>query len=143
LAGFLNALPKPTEGSLAREAVDEAFEAWNMFMSLLSFLCDKSDYIGCDELSQEFEDQLKEKVDGLPTLIAMPLLLQLFPPRGITPSSTSLTIPNLLGLSTKEYRNTCLNGFGTADECASVVENSVMDALVRIQGNDVSRWLWY
>jgi len=119
LYDLLNVLPRP-EGAgqnttMAREAVDEAFEALGALCALLSATDTGA------ELRDDFDLDLL--VDGLPMLIALPVLLRW------SGHGEPQVVPAMLGVDEAEYRNGCLSGFGRADECAMLVAQRMVDIL--------------
>ena len=137
-------LPSPAVGSFAREAVDEAFEAFDSFVGFLKWaasLASATDPIGRNEMGKV----LAEKTEGVSALIALPILLQLLPHAQFMSLATSpsvehadeskkpvtptLTVPSLIGISGDEYRSSCLAGFGRAEVCAEAIGRGVLNRL--------------
>ncbi|KAE9408569.1 hypothetical protein BT96DRAFT_953866 [Gymnopus androsaceus JB14] len=117
LCDLLSALPGPSaeteSGRLAREAVDEAMEGLRALADLFDLapgLLKVTDEQTLEDNALELE-RLTEKI---PTLVALPVLLR---------AKGGLDLPSetVLGLSEEDYRNSCLTGFGRADECATPV----------------------
>ncbi|KAF5388871.1 hypothetical protein D9757_005685 [Collybiopsis confluens] len=117
-------LPLPIEGSesgrLAKEAVDEAMTG----LGALSDLFDAAPNLlkGSDEQTVNNQAlELERLTEKIPTLIALPVLLRA---QGLDIHSETV-----LGLSEEDYRNSCLTGFGRADECAGPVGLHICDYL--------------
>ncbi|KAJ4468323.1 hypothetical protein J3R30DRAFT_1702031 [Lentinula aciculospora] len=124
LCDLLVALPVPADetesGRLAREAVDEAMNGLRALADLFDLahhLVKVTHGQTIEELALELE-QLTEKI---PTLIALPVLLRA--------QDLDIRSEVVLGLSEEDYRNSCLTGFGRADECAAPVGLRVCDYL--------------
>lgn len=138
LFDLLNILPRPSADKgatrLAREAVDEAFEALKALSALLDAIHKKS---GHGRTAEDMAREINILTEDIPLLIALPVLLHAYG------GSHSTSVANLLGLSEDEYRNGCLSGIGRAEECASVIAHRIMDVL-RMHGDIngiVYRWL--
>jgi len=121
LYDLLSLLPKPTPSNdanrVAREAVDEAFEA----LSALTALLGAVDAGAGAEVREDFDLELL--TDGLPVLIALPVLLRW------SGHGEPQVIPAMLGISDAEYREGCLSGFGRADDCMGVVVPRILEVL--------------
>lgn len=132
LYDMLSLFPKPKEEyEVAREAVDEAFEALAALTALLAAVCDT-------RIREDLDLELI--TTDLPVLIALPILLGWLGYDGAT------VIPAMLGLSETDYRESCLAGFGRADECTSVVGERVLEVLRSERGDNqkgdmVIKWL--
>ncbi|KAJ7594777.1 hypothetical protein C8J56DRAFT_448663 [Mycena floridula] len=140
---LLNMLPRPSADSagtrLAREAVEEAFHGLealpNLFNSAYALPSRASGEYSAETLAQELQTHTAE----LPTLLALPILIQVY-------GSTS-TVASILGLSEDDYRSGCLSGFGRADSCAAAVGQRVLDHLLLDHprsdnlGLAITRWL--
>jgi cation transporter-like permease len=133
----LNLLPRPSADKeatrLAREAVDEAFDA----LKALSVLLDAIHKTGEGRTPEDMAKEIHELAKGIPLLVALPVLLHAY--GGLNSSS----VAKLLDLSGTEYRRSCLSGIGRAEESAHVIAQSVMDAL-EAQGETngiVYQWL--
>ena len=130
LHDLLCALPRPSPERettrLAREAVDEAFDALSALVSLLDAIHNHA-LTGLD--AEAAEDELERLAANLPTLIALPVLLRAF----VLPEAAEVaglrTVASMLGMQEDEYRSGCLFGFGRAEEYATVVGNRVLDVL--------------
>lgn len=124
LFDLLSTLPRPSIGKeatrLAREAVDEAFDALEALSVLLGAI-DKRSYNGGTPIVTVRE--VHELVKDVPLLIALPIMSGAY--GGQDPGSVAA----VLGLSEAEYRKNCLSGIGRAEECAPVIAQRVMDAL--------------
>jgi hypothetical protein len=104
---------------LACEAVDEAFDGLKAFSSFL-----KAVYT--PHIDPIPNADLEALTADIPTLIALPVLLQAFPPSSaVVPVSVS----SMLGMNEDEYRKGCLAGFARAEECAGAVGQRVLDVL--------------
>lgn len=100
---------------MAREAVDEAFEALGALCALLGAIDSGA------ELREDFDLDLL--TDGLPMLVALPVLLRW------SGHGEPQVVPAMLGVDETEYREGCLSGFGRADECATLVAERMVDML--------------
>ncbi|KAJ6497849.1 hypothetical protein C8R45DRAFT_142035 [Mycena sanguinolenta] len=135
LCELLGALPRPVAGTestrLANEAIEEAFDGLKALAPLL-------DAVQVAPSSQcASEDELEVLTEDLPTLLALPVLLNAYG------CKFGRTVAQMLGLAEDEYRNGCLSGFGRAEECAGAVGQRVLDVLRRDQGvpTIVREWL--
>jgi hypothetical protein len=139
----LEAFPRPSAERettrLAREAVDEAFDALKALVALL-------DAVHLHALpthdAEELEREIETIAADLPTLIALPVLLRAFvfetSGEGVSPPS----VAEMLGMKAIEYRSGCLLGFGRAEEYAALVGQRVCDVLrgqCEQEGWDTSR----
>lgn len=141
LYDVIKLLPRPQDGSqyaLAREAVDEAFNGLAALTALLD-----------SEMNDDLQD-LEVVTADLPTVIALPILLRMLVRRNgsdlLDPEiKPTLGVPALLGIPEAEYRDTCLSGFGRAEECGSTVAKQVLDRLLEgqfVKSEDrFARWL--
>lgn len=124
---LLSLLPKPVATNaatrVAREAVDEAFEALAALNALL----------GAVDNGVEIREDLDLDLltEGLPVLIALPILLRW------SGHGEPQVIPAMLGLEEREYREGCLSGFGRADECEDMVAQRMADILKNETTEDV------
>lgn len=120
LYDLLSTLPKPAPTNdtnrVAREAVDEAFESLGALTALLGAIDNSG-----GELREDFDLDLL--TDGLPLLIALPVLIRW------SGHGEPQVIPAMLGVGETEYREGCLSGFGRADECAVTVAECMLDIL--------------
>lgn len=132
---LFNQLPRPSlekaSTRLAREAVEEAFHGLEALPSFFDLVPTLPNRVTSDETVLQ---QLESVTAELPTLIALPVLLQI---------SGLSSVSSFVGLSEDEYRNGCLAGFGRADECAAVVGHRVRDNLgIDTQlGFIIAKWL--
>ncbi|KAH9935645.1 uncharacterized protein B0H18DRAFT_976648 [Fomitopsis serialis] len=136
LYDLLNMLPRPSADKettrLAREAVDEAFDALSSLTALLEAIqatvtSSRGRAGGLAAGLAELESELEVLTADLPMLIALPILLRTFlPPIG---TDQERTISSILGLPEGEYRRGCLSGFGRAEECTDAVGKRILDAL--------------
>jgi hypothetical protein len=142
---LLSSLPRPNadkEGTcLAREAVNDACDGLRALLCLL-----ESVQTITTRDPAELARELGVSSAGLPTLIALPILLNayVFTEERGGPRS----VPSILGLSEERYRKECLTGFGRAEECTAVVAQKVLDVLSNQSGllsdpaaEAVVRWL--
>lgn len=124
LFDLLNTLPRPSAVKeatrLAREAVDEAFDALEAVSALLGVI-DKRSYDG--GTATITVQEVHELAKDIPLLITLPILSSAYG------GSKSGSVATLLGFSETEYRKNCLSGIGRAEECAPVIAQRVMDAL--------------
>lgn len=136
LYDLLATLPRPAADKestrIAREAVDEAFEALSALTALLeavqAFMTAGRGRAGSPEPASFAE--LAADLEILTTdllLIALPVLLRVLAPA--TDPAHEHTVAEMLGLSDDEYRKGCLSGFGRAEECALAVGQRVLDVL--------------
>lgn len=119
LYDLLSLLPKPVPSDeanrVAREAVDEAFEALAALTALLGAI---------DSGAETREDlDLDLLTEGLPVLITLPVLLRW------SGHGEPQVIPAMLGLSETEYREGCLTGFGRADDCTVAIAERMLTIL--------------
>ncbi|KAJ3988887.1 hypothetical protein F5890DRAFT_1453021 [Lentinula detonsa] len=124
LCDLLVTLPVPSadteSGRLAREAVDEAIHG----LRALTDLFDSAHHLLKPSSERTIEDcalELERLTEKIPTLIALPVLLRT--------QGLDIRSEVVLGLSEEDYRNSCLTGFGRADECAIPVGLRVLDHL--------------
>ncbi|KAJ7251815.1 hypothetical protein B0H12DRAFT_1018358 [Mycena haematopus] len=135
LCELLGALPRPVGGTesarLANEAIEEAFEGLKALAPLLDAV-QAAPPIQCAS-----EDELEVLTEQLPTLVALPVLLNAYG------SKFGRSVAQMLGLAEDEYRKGCLSGFGRAEECAGAVGQRILDVLRREQGVPVivQEWL--
>ncbi|KAJ6593662.1 hypothetical protein B0H19DRAFT_919967 [Mycena capillaripes] len=121
LCELLETLPRPmadTESTrLANEAIDEAFDGLKALPPLLDAVqtTPPSQYVA--------EHELEVLTEELPTLLALPVLLNAYG------SKSGRSVAQMLGLSEEEYRKGCLSGFGRAEECAAAVGQRILDIL--------------
>ncbi|KAL4254242.1 hypothetical protein ABKN59_002879 [Abortiporus biennis] len=142
LYDLLASLPRPSDvntNKLAREAVDEGFEALSCLTVLLEAVPPHLQRIARNKSSAirsiredgalELEKDLEVLTAELPTLIAFPVLLRCF----VYPSSNTAvserSVASMLGLSEVAYRNGCLSGFGRGEECAAAVGQRILSVL--------------
>ncbi|KZT10684.1 uncharacterized protein LAESUDRAFT_644161 [Laetiporus sulphureus 93-53] len=140
LCNLLYMLPRPSADKettrIAREAVDEAFDALSALTALLESVQSHAAVLrgrpGSSSVSSlaEFEADLEVVTADLPMLIALPVLLRtLLPTTGDGVPIRERTVASMLGLSETEYRKGCLSGFGRAEECEVAVGQRVLDVL--------------
>lgn len=117
LCDLLVTLPAPNadteSGRLAKEAVDEAMNG----VRALADLFDRAPSLLKASDEQTVEDnalELDRLTEKIPTLVALPVLLR-------AQGGLDLQSETVLGLSEEDYRNSCLTGFGRAEECATPV----------------------
>ena len=119
LYDLLNMLPKPAPtdeaSKVAREAVDEAFEALGALTALLGAVDSTA------EVREDFDMELL--TEGLPVLIALPVLLRW------SGHGEPQVIPAMIGIDEREYREGCLSGFGRAEECETMVAERMCEIL--------------
>ncbi|KDQ21525.1 hypothetical protein BOTBODRAFT_168778 [Botryobasidium botryosum FD-172 SS1] len=166
LFNALHGLPLPAVGTLAREAVEEAFGTFEAFITLVGYLdwwvssrvspiegvkiksnSDPSIFAATrgSRLNPMFMENLETMSDKIPTLLVLNVLLRFFPlaldakAAAQSPKAPAYaTGHSLLGLSSEEYRVSCLTGFGRAEECAGVVAKAILDALYSDRGDSVT-----
>lgn len=136
LYDLLHLLPRPSADKestrLAREAVDEGFDALASLTALLEAVqataASMRGRAGAPGAGlAELESELDLLTEDLPMLIALPILLRTFlPPVG---ADHERTVASILGLSEAEYRRGCLSGFGRAEECTEAVGKRMLEAL--------------
>ncbi|KAK0459158.1 uncharacterized protein EV420DRAFT_1538624 [Desarmillaria tabescens] len=137
LYDILNQLPRPdarnADTRLAREAVDEAFDALKALPAFFDVVSSASPAHSVDDIVQQLATAAKD----LPTLIALPTVLHVYGP------SWMQSVPAMLGISDSDYRNGCLTGFGRAEECATAVGQRLLDILTPAlgPGTVLCKWL--
>lgn len=123
---LLNLLPRPKDvdetNRVAQEAVEEAFEALTALAALLEATNPENNYK--DDLD------LDVLTSGLPTLIALPVLLRW------AGHGEPQRIPMMLGLTDIEYREGCISGFGRAEEYAGAAGQRILNILTRENPED-------
>ncbi|KZP34235.1 hypothetical protein FIBSPDRAFT_809321 [Athelia psychrophila] len=123
LYDLLSLFPRPVAANkLACEAVDEAFDGLKALVALLEYIRNSDFAKGADSI-EELQAELEVLTADLPTLIAMPVVLRAH----VTPVQP---VSAMLGLSEDDYKKGCLPGFSRAEECAAVVGQRVLDALL-------------
>ena len=145
---LLSSLPSPAVGCFAREAVNEAYEAFEAFLGFLRWLravrevqlahgggghVVRKEDGGVHDKRKEFEDELDEKTEDVPTLVALPLLLCLLPAAESVQLGGKVTVGRLVGMEEEEYRTNCLAGFGRAEVCTSAVGRGVLAELAKVK----------
>jgi hypothetical protein len=145
LYNLLSLFPKPdaekAATKVAREAVDDAFEALNGLTLLLEFVQMRP------SLTMEDLDELELPTEDPPTLISLQVLLAAYvfpPPTSSSDKLPSPSIASMVGLSEEDYRQGCLGGFGRAEDCATLVGQKVLGVLqadASPQARVVARWL--
>lgn len=133
LYDILVILPRPSvSNELACEALDEAFEATRS----LSVLFDTLDtFTGAVE-----DSDLEVLTKDLPTLIALPVLLNA---PNVDKGNIKESVPGMLHMEEREYRQTCLPSFGREEECAETVSRQLVEVLEEKGAGDtaIARWL--
>lgn len=120
LYNLLSLFPRPLAANeLAREAVGEAFNGLKALAVLLEDVGTNAFEKGT-QTQAELETELEVLTADLPTLISLPVILRAY-------VSTSRTVAEMLGIPEAEYRNSCLSGFGRAEECGVAVSQQVLD----------------
>ncbi|TRM69264.1 hypothetical protein BD626DRAFT_392974 [Schizophyllum amplum] len=109
-------------------AVDAVYEAMKGFAALVPLLeavqAMPRARLGVHEaVDDDFERQLEELTQELPTLVCLPVLLYAY--SGTSGSS----VVNILELSEDEYKRGCLSGFARAEECADAVGERVLEVI--------------
>lgn len=136
LYDLLNLLPRPSADKeftrIAREAVDEGFDALSSLTALLEAVqataASNRGRAGAPNGGlAELENDLEALTEDVPMLIALPILLRTFLPQA--GADHERTVASILGLSEAEYRRGCLSGFGRAEECTEAVGKRIMEAL--------------
>ena len=142
---LLSSLPRPGADKetthLAREAVSDACDGLKALLRLMEFV-----QMSTIHSAEEFAQELGGLTTDLPTLIALPILLNayVFTSERGGPRS----VASILGLPEERYRQGCLTGFGRAEECTAAVGQRVLDVLTNQPGlssdpagEAVIRWL--
>ena len=142
---LLSSLPRPDADKeptrLAREAVSDACDGLKALLRLMEFV-----QMGTIHGTEELAHELGSLTADLPTLIALPILLNayVFTSERGGPRS----VASMLGLPEERYRQGCLTGFGRAEECTAAVGQRVLDVLMNQPGlssdptgEAVIRWL--
>ena len=123
---LLSSLPRPAADReatrLAREAVSDACGGLKGLLRLMESV-QTSTTRSAEDLARELGDLTAD----LPTLIALPILLNAYVFTGERGGPRS--IPSILGLPEERYRRECLAGFGRAEECIAAVGQRVLDVL--------------
>ncbi|KAF8995443.1 hypothetical protein BDQ17DRAFT_1365594 [Cyathus striatus] len=134
---LLDALPRPSGDKqtslLAKEAIDEAFEGFNAFVTFLDDI-QQSSAIG--RSTTDVASELEALTKGLPSLIALPVILRVYG----RPSLPS--VPEMLGINESEYRKGCLSGFGRAEECGTAVLHQIANNLRNSAEINIVVLLW-
>ncbi|KAK7057426.1 hypothetical protein R3P38DRAFT_2840892 [Favolaschia claudopus] len=124
LCELLETLPRPDTATqsarLANEAIEEAFDG----LKALAALLDAVHTAPPTQFASEAE--LEVLTEELPTLLALPVLLNAY-----THNKFLHSVAEMLDLSEDDYRKGCLSGFGRAEECAGAVGQRVLDLLRR------------
>ena len=107
--------------TLAREAVDEAFNGLKALTALLE-AAQSNAFARGTQTKAELGAELEVLTADLPTLIALPVVLRAY-------VSSFQTVTSMLGIPDGEYRKGCLHGFSRAEECAGAVGQRVLDNL--------------
>ena len=142
---LLSSLPRPGADKattrLAREAVSDACDGLKALLRLMEFV-QMSMIHGTEELAHE----LGALTTDLPTLIALPILLNAYV--FTSEKGGPRSVASILGLPEERYRLGCLTGFGRAEECTAAVGQRVLDVLTNQPGlssdpagKAVIRWL--
>ncbi|KAJ7782900.1 hypothetical protein B0H16DRAFT_1877399 [Mycena metata] len=123
LCELLGTLPRPAADTgsarLANEAIEEAFDGLKALPPLLEAL----QILPPNQLVSE--EELEVLTEELPTLVALPVLLNAYG------NQSGRSVAQILGLSEVEYRKGCLSGFGRAEECAGAVGQRILDMFRR------------
>ncbi|KAI9450349.1 hypothetical protein F5148DRAFT_598257 [Russula earlei] len=123
---LLSSLPRPAADKettrLAREAVSDACDGLRALLHLMEAV-QRSATNSAEELTRE----LGALTTDLPTLIALPILLNSFV--FTDEKGGPRTVSSILGLPEERYRQECLAGFGRAEECTAAVGQRVLDVL--------------
>ncbi|KAF7315271.1 hypothetical protein MIND_00041500 [Mycena indigotica] len=120
LCDLLALLPCPADREstrLANEAIEEALTGLKSLPDLLDALRTEQ-----EQNMAMTEEQLERLTEELPTLVALPVLLNAY-------GGQAGCVAEMLGLSEDEYHKGCLSGFGRADECAGVVGPRLLDLM--------------
>ncbi|KAJ7039209.1 hypothetical protein C8F04DRAFT_1087512 [Mycena alexandri] len=123
LCELLGTLPRPAADTgsarLANEAIEEAFDGLKALLPLLEAV----QMLPPSQLVSE--EELEVLTEELPTLIALPVLLNAYG------NQSGRSVAQILGLPEVEYRKGCLSGFGRAEECAGAVGQRILDMFRR------------
>ncbi|KAF8331874.1 uncharacterized protein EI90DRAFT_894330 [Cantharellus anzutake] len=147
---LLLTLPSPTPGCFAREAVNEAYDAFEAFIGFLRWLCAvreaqlahegvsrrTGDGSSSARKRKDLEDELDSKTGDFPTLVALPLLLRLLPSNESKKLAGKLTVALLVGMEETEYKSSCLAGFGRAEVCTSAIGRAVLSELAKLRADE-------
>jgi hypothetical protein len=79
--------------------------------------------------TEELAHELGALTVDLPTLIALPILLNAY--AFTSERGGSRSVASMLGLPEERYRQGCLTGCGRAEECTVAVGQRVLDAVIR------------
>jgi hypothetical protein len=146
LLELLNMFPRPAGDKettkLAREAVDEAFDALGGLITLLEAVQAASR--AAKEKDTDVATICAQVHEDLPTLIALPVLLRAFvfndPMAPMNKESTPFKgIADLLGMREDAYRAGFLHGFGRAEEYAPAVGTRILDILHHAEWQETMR----
>lgn len=128
---LLSSLPRPDAEKeatrLAREAVNDACDGLRSLLRLL-----ESVQTITTRDPAELARELGVLTADLPTLIALPILLNTYVSTGEKGGPWS--VPSILGLPEERYRQECLTGFGRAEECTVAVGQRVLHVLSNESG---------
>ncbi|EMD37584.1 hypothetical protein CERSUDRAFT_83328 [Gelatoporia subvermispora B] len=144
LFDLLNLLPRPSADNprtkLAREAVDEAYEALRALAALLEALQvhplvvrgrhgSTHSLLAMSASPADLAADLDVLTADLPALVALPVLLRAFVPTHAPADGAERSVAGMVGLPEADYRKGCLGGFGRAEECTAAVGARVLDVL--------------
>ena len=112
---------------LAREAVSDAYDGLKALLRLMEFV-----HMSTIHSAEEPANELGALTAGLPTLIALPILLRAY----VFTSARGgpRAVASILSLPEERYRLGCLTGFGRGEECAAAVGQRVVDVLMNQPG---------
>jgi hypothetical protein len=162
---MLGMLSKPSQGGLALEAVNEAFDALEGFKNMLQWLVEEIAPFSAsrDKRSlQTITTSLLRVSEYCPALIALSVIVQLVPPAQLPRQCSSMeasllasaesiissewqaiTISELLGMQEVEYRSSCLTGFGRADAAVEPVGRALLSVFQpSINADEFSCLVW-
>jgi hypothetical protein len=142
---LLSSLPRPAADRertrLAREAVNDACIGLKTLLRLM-----ESVQTSTTHCAEDLASELGTLTADLPTLIALPILLNAYV--FTSEKGGPRSVPSILGLPEERYRQDCLAGFGRAEECTAAVGRRVLDVLSNQPGltsdpvaEAVVRWL--
>ena len=113
--------------------MDEAYDGLKALAHLLE-ATQANSFTKNKQAEVDHEKELEVLTADLPTLIALPVVLQAHIP-------ASNDIASMIGVSEYDYRSRCLHGFSRAEECAGAVGQRVLDVLTTEKTTRGSSWV--
>ena len=125
LCKILSHFPRP-QTSVAKEAVDEAFVHLEALTSFLEVAEDP--FFGVGKAVGEIADDIHDLTDELPTLIALPVLVNMRCFANIIDPKVR-TVSAFVNVPEDVYRREYLAGFGRAEQYGPVVAQRILDEI--------------